>query len=284
LSQTLTTCIARFARSPQEAAVHRLLAAEGAAAGSEFRQEAGTSRLAALVGKDGIFERLATNRGVLEYVAFILGGSRLKLSSANARVVPSSSNVNDGPAGRQPLHADFSAVADDIGPWVVNVLVALAPYSTITGPLRAVPGSHRWQRLPAEDMPDPSAAHPAEVQITCDRGDCIVMNAHTWHSGTENLSPTGTRGKAAVHLFWCRRDMPQQQHQKRLIPLGVQQSMNESTRWILALDSEENEQAMRELGDQTVSGAIPATSPPQTTRENKETGTHSLKCNGVARM
>ena len=242
------------------------------------------ARLAALVGKDGVFERLITDRGVLKYVASILGASRFKLSSANARVVPPISNASDGPAGRQPLHADFSAVADDIGPWVANVLVALAPYSTTTGPLRAVPGSHRWHRLPAEDMADPSAAHPAEVQITCDRGDCIVMNAHTWHSGMENLSLSGTRGKAAVHLFWCRRDMPQQQHQKCLIDPRVQASMNESTRWILALDSEENEQVMRELGDRIVSGAIPATSPPQTTRESKGSETRSPTKNGTARL
>jgi hypothetical protein len=53
--------------------------------------------------------------------------------------------------------------------------------------------------------------------------------------------------------------MPPQQHQKRLVRFGVQSSTDELTRRILPLDSEENEQqVIRELGDQTVSGAIPA--------------------------
>ena len=122
-----------------EEAVKRLLAEEGDAAGSEFRQENGVARLAALVGKDEVFERLLCDTAVLSYVAHVLGGpDKVKISSINARVVPPG-----GDAGRQPLHGDFSAVADEAGPWVCNVLVALDPYTHVTGPLRAVPGSHR---------------------------------------------------------------------------------------------------------------------------------------------
>eukprot|EP01045_Picozoa_sp_COSAG04_P010125 COSAG04_NODE_611_length_12005_cov_230.632538_8_plen_171_part_00 len=122
-----------------EEAVKRLLAEEGDAAGSEFRQEAGVARLAALVGKDEIFERLLCDTAVLSYVAHVFGGAdHVKISSINARVVPPG-----GDAGLQPLHSDFSAVRDEAGPWVCNVLVALDPYNHVTGPLRAVPGSHR---------------------------------------------------------------------------------------------------------------------------------------------
>ena len=118
--------------------MERLLAIEGDTAGSEFRQEEGVGRLAALVGKDGpngVFERLVSHEGVLSYVAAVLGATRLKLSSVNARVVPpiaSGGGASDcsEPAGLQPLHADFSAVVDDAGPWVANVLIALAPCKT----------------------------------------------------------------------------------------------------------------------------------------------------------
>ena len=174
-------------------------------------------------------------------------------------------------------------MADDAGPWVANVLVALTPYNDITGPLRVVPTSHLWGRLPAEGMPDPSAAHPAEVQVTCDRGDCIVMNAHTWHAGTENRSMDYEKGKAAVHLFWCRRDKPQQQHQKRLIRPEVQASMSNLGRWVVALDSEENEQTMRDHGDQTVSGAIPA-APPAPQPKDSGASNPATRCRSVARI
>lgn len=257
--------------------MEQLLAEEGDAAGSEFRQEAGVGRLAALVGKDGpcgIFERLMTHSGVMSYPAAIFGGGAgLKISSVNARVVPpveperraarvaaaaaaTGAAEAAAAAGAQPLHADFSAVADSSGPWVANVLVALSPYNATTGPLRAVPGSHKWGRLPAADMEDPRRPHPEEVRIVAERGDCIVMDAHCWHAGTENLSTDVN--KAAVHLFWCRRDKPQQQHQRRWIPSDVQAGMSPLSRYIAALDSEQNEELMRTQADQPpVSGAIP---------------------------
>jgi hypothetical protein len=128
----------------QGAAVERLLSAEGDAAGSEFRQEPGVGRLAALVGKDAVFEQLVTHEGVLSYVASILGATRLKLSSVNGRVVPPTapgvgSSESAAAPGLQPLHADFSAVADADGPWVANVLVALAPCKpTNPGPTQCV--------------------------------------------------------------------------------------------------------------------------------------------------
>ena len=285
----VSLCITRHASIQnslllQEVAVSRLLAVEGDAAGSEFRQEAGVGRLAALVGKDPVFERLITDEGVLSYVAAVLGASRLKLSSVNARVVPSLASASAGDegggpeesssSGLQPLHADFSAVADDDGPWVANVLIALAPCKKRKQPLLAcgyvgfpdrsrlcvqilpqrarcvrcqaptsggayprcvrhlcVPtfnsGTFSEKILAQEDMTDPTAPHPDETFITASRGDCIIMNAHTWHGGTPNLSPAGGKGKGAVHLFWCRRDKPQQQHQKLLVDAEAAANMGE---------------------------------------------------------
>ena len=78
-------------------------------------------------------------------------------------------------------------------------------------------------------------------------------NAHTWHSGTAHA---GDEPKGAVHLFWCRRDKPQQQHQSKLIPPAAQSAMAELPRWLCALGSAENERLMAEQGDSVVSGAI----------------------------
>ena len=239
-----------------DAAVRRLLQKEGATAGCEFRQEPGVGRLAALVGKDAIFRQLISDPKILSYVAAVLGDERLKLSSVNARVVPGADEGALGGAGRQPLHADFNAVEDELGAWVCNVLVALAPYDNLTGPLRAVPGSARFGRVPADDMADLTAPHPNEVHIFAQRGDCIIMNAHTWHSGMSNRSPME---KPAVHLFWCRRDKPQQQYQRELIPPEVQAGMTELERWICALDSQLNDEIMALQVDGPQSGAMEPT-------------------------
>ena len=102
-------------------------------------------------------------------------------------------------------------------------------------------------------MADPTAPHPDEAMIEAERGDAIVMDAHLWHSGTAHA---GDEPKGAVHLFWCRRDKPQQQHQSKLIPPAAQSAMAELPRWLCALGSAENERLMAEQGESVVSGAI----------------------------
>src|SRR5688500_4454603 len=62
----------------------QLWSEEGCRAGSEFKQEEQTRRLANLVNKGEVFERLIAMRDVLGYVGHVLGGS-FKLSSLNAR-------------------------------------------------------------------------------------------------------------------------------------------------------------------------------------------------------
>ena len=60
----------------------RLLQAEGAAAGSEFRQEPGSDRLANLVDKGECFQRLVSHPQLLEAAESVLGPT-WKLSSLN---------------------------------------------------------------------------------------------------------------------------------------------------------------------------------------------------------
>src|SRR3954452_20322826 len=82
-------------------------------AGVEFKQEPGCRRLANLVDKGAVFERVISHPAVLHCVGHVLGPD-FKLSSLNAR------SVNPHWAGAQPLHADMAAVADERGYWVCN--------------------------------------------------------------------------------------------------------------------------------------------------------------------
>src|SRR5579863_7593812 len=65
--------------------VQELFAAEGAQAGSEFKQEPNARRLANLVNKGEIFQRAIENPRVIECMAHVLG-PEFKLSSLNVRV------------------------------------------------------------------------------------------------------------------------------------------------------------------------------------------------------
>jgi ectoine hydroxylase-related dioxygenase (phytanoyl-CoA dioxygenase family) len=212
--------------------IEELLAQEGAAAGSEFKQEANTQRLANLVNKGGIFQRVIETPQVLECMEHVLG-KRFKLSSLNVRSADPFSDCS------QPLHADSGAVADEHGYWVCNSVWMLDDFTTENGAIRMVPGSQRWRRLPQDALADPVAPHPQEELLTGKAGTVVVMNAHMWHGATANCT---ARKRRAMHAFYTRWDKPQQQYQKNLLSPAVQASLTPSLRKLLALDDPLNDE------------------------------------------
>ena len=214
------------------ARVEELFAEEGAAAGSEFKQEPNARRLANLVNKGQIFEQAIQTPPVLECMAHVLG-PRFKLSSLNVRAGDPYSDCS------QPLHADSGAVADEQGYWVCNSVWMLDDFTTENGAIRMIPGSHQWRRLPQDSLADPIAPHPDEVLLTGRAGTVVVMNAHMWHGATANR----TSGKRrAMHAFYTRHDKPQQQYQKKLLSAAVQARLSPDLRKLLALDDPLNDE------------------------------------------
>lgn len=211
--------------------IARLYELEGENAGSEFRVEPGCLRLANLLDKGAVFQRVVAAPELLALVAHVIGPD-FKLSSLNCRTALPG-------CAPQPLHADMGGVPDERGAWVCNIIWMLDAYTPDNGPVRVVPGSHRWGRLPASELPDLRASHPAEIAITAPAGSVVVMNAHTWHGGLDNR----TQGhRTALHAFYCRRDKPQQQYQKKLLRPAVQAALSPELRDLLALDDPRNDE------------------------------------------
>ena len=221
------------------ARVAQLYVEEGDRAGAEFKQERGAGRLANLAAKGEIFYPVIACPEVLGCMAHVLG-PRFKLSSLNARTALPGCEA-------QPLHADMGAIADEQGYWVCNSVWLLDDFTLDNGALRVVPGSHRWGRLPpratlsddASANDGPAHASFTETLVTAPAGSVVVMNAHLWHGGSANrtLLP-----RSAIHAFYCRRDKPQQQYQKRLVPLEVQRGLSPELRTLLALDDPLNDE------------------------------------------
>jgi ectoine hydroxylase-related dioxygenase (phytanoyl-CoA dioxygenase family) len=138
----------------------------------------------------------------------------------------------------------MAALADDRGFWVCNSVWMLEDFKADNGTLRLIPGSHRWRRLPQQALADPLADHPRQVLITGRSGTVVVMNAHLWHGGTANQ--TGLP-RTALHAFYCRRDKPQQQYQKKLLRAEVQRNLSPEVRHLLALDDPLNDQLSAEV-------------------------------------
>lgn len=210
----------------------QLFEAEGENAGSEFRQEPNARRLANMVAKGEVFERIVSSPDILQYVESVLG-PRFKLSSLNAR------SANPCSHSRQPLHVDMGLLPDSEGFAVCNTVWMLDEFTSENGALRVVPRSHRWGRRPQDVLPDPESVHPEEILVTAPAGTVVIMNAHLWHGGTENRTAAPRR---ALHGFYCRWDIPQQQYQKRLIPPDVQARFTPEVRRVLALDDPHNDE------------------------------------------
>lgn len=212
--------------------VDELYEAEGENAGAEFRKEPGSRRLANLVDKGGIFQRLIVMPRILELVGHVLG-PRFKLSSFNAR------SANPHNAEAQPLHCDAAALPDSNGYWVCNTIWLLDDFTPQNGATRIIPGSQNWGKLPQQVLADPAATHPQEMLVTGPAGSVVVMNTHAWHGGTANRTAHHRR---ALHAFYCRCDKPQQQYQKRLLRPEIQARLSPQLRALLALDDPLNDE------------------------------------------
>ncbi|MCY0899189.1 MAG: phytanoyl-CoA dioxygenase family protein [Firmicutes bacterium] len=198
-----------------------LVAAEGDAAGSEVHQEAGTRRLANLVDKGEVFDRIYLHPTVLAAVYHVLARP-FKLSSLNARdALPGE--------GAQPLHADWGP-REANAPWaVVNSLWMLDDFTVANGATRLIPGSHLKAGTP-KDYCDPEAPHPDQVLAIAPAGSVLVWNAHCWHGGTQNQT-TGPR--RALHCYYAAREFPQQTEQRKILSEATKSRLDEAAQYLL---------------------------------------------------
>lgn len=223
------------------ARVEELYAEEGERAGSEFRGEPGTRRLANLADKGELFRDVFANPEILAYIGQLLR-PRFKLSSLNAR------SAEPHEQGHQPLHVDQGLLPDAGGAVVANVVWMLDDFTAENGAMRAVPRTHLSGRRPQEALADANATHPDEVLVTGRAGTVCVMNAHLWHGGTANRT---TAPRRAIHSFYCRFDVAQQQYQKRLLRPETQAAMPAPLRALLALDDPLNDQLCAKVTSQS---------------------------------
>ena len=131
----------------------------------------------------------------------------------------------------------MAALPDAGGSWVCNTVRMLDASTPDNGAVRLVPGSHRRGQLPRQALADPRADHPGQVLVTGRAGTVVVRSAHAWHAGTANR--TG-RPRTSLHTFYCRRDRPRQQDQKRLLRPDVQRRLPPALGELVALDDPVN--------------------------------------------
>ena len=145
--------------------IDSILNLEGDRAGSELfntkhikhPKEEGADRLANLVNKGEVFDKLYTHPKLLAAITQVLG-NQVQLSSLNYRAaIPGK--------GLQKLHVDWK---EPVAPGefkVCNSIWLLDDFTETNGATRVVPGSHLFGRVPEDDMEDPEASHPDQILI-----------------------------------------------------------------------------------------------------------------------
>jgi ectoine hydroxylase-related dioxygenase (phytanoyl-CoA dioxygenase family) len=177
-----------------------LVVEEGDRAGLEAHQEDGTSRLADLVDKGPIFDLCWNNPRQLAAVSHVLGWQDFKVFSLNGRAALPLH-------GHQRLHVDWGSAVPPGAYEICNSIWMLDDFTEENGATRIVPGSHRWGRLPQDDMEDPGAPHPDEVLVLGSAGTAVIFNSHLWHGGTQNRT---NKPRRALHSAFVHRDQKQQ--------------------------------------------------------------------------
>ncbi len=203
--------------------VNELVACEGPRAGTEFRREEGTDRLANLVDKGEAFDRCWNYPPQLAAVSHVFAGNDFKLHSLNTRsALPGS--------GRQALHTDWAEAVPSDRYQVCNSVWMLDDFTEENGPTRVVPGSHRWGKVPKDALEDPTVDHPNQLLMLGSAGTCVVFNSHLWHSGTTNNS---NRPRRALHAAFVRRGQAQQTVQRDFLRPETLVRLTPAQRYIL---------------------------------------------------
>ena len=195
---------------------------EGEDAGKEVHQEDGTDRLSNLIDKDPMFEICITHPKLLAGIAQVLQKD-FKLSSLNSRAsLPG--------AGHQRFHADYDKPVKPGDYIVCNSIWLIDDFNKTNGATRVVPGSHRKEKLPQDEMEDIHASHPDEIQILAPAGTVVIFNSHLWHGGTKNESSVP---RHAMHSYFCHRDYEQQLNQREYLGPETVNRLSSAARWIL---------------------------------------------------
>ncbi|WED28852.1 phytanoyl-CoA dioxygenase family protein [Vibrio sp. DW001] len=200
-----------------------LVEREGDQLAIEHHQEETVTRIANLINKGTVWDKVWTHPLVLAACKHIFSGA-FKISSLNAREAHA-----DG--GHQPLHADWKKPRPDFpNVHLVNSIWALDDLSKENGAPRIIPGTHLRPDLPDEVLEDVNGAHPDEVILECPAGSVMIFNAHTWHGGTTNV--LGTRRRVLHGLYIDRKDVAQQDQKKWLTPV-TSNRLTTAQKWLL---------------------------------------------------
>lgn len=203
-----------------------LVEKEGENLAVEHHQEETATRVANLVNKGVVWEKVWSHPLVLSACRYIFEGE-FKISSLNAREA-----LYNG--GHQPLHADWKKPRPDFPKvHLVNTIWAIDDLYAANGAPRIIPATHLRPELPEDVLDDVGLPHPDEVIFEAPAGSVMIYNAHAWHGGTTNRE--GSRRRVLHGLYIDRADTAQQDQRRWLTPETASR-LTPAQKWLLDVE------------------------------------------------
>ncbi len=182
----------------------------------------GDERICDLVNKGEEFSIFFRNPKVLAAVNHVIGPN-YKLSSLNLRSPKKNSRS-------QGLHVDYPWAVRTGDYYACNALWLLDDMTLENGPTRVVPGSHKKEKSPNQEIVNIRNVHPDEIRLTAKAGDVIFLNSHTWHGGTSNQNGNS---RAIIQSYFVHRAHPPQQCQRAILCENTSKYLSEEDKRIL---------------------------------------------------
>lgn len=145
-------------------------------------------RMAGAFGDPDLFASALLRRFLMPLL-----GSDMRLSGFTVVVSHPGATLQHIHRDHAHLYTDPS-IARSLPCYAVNVSVPLIDIDMVTGPTGVWPGSHTW---PDGQVPSPETV----TAIPFQRGDCILMDYRTLHTGMPNR---GTRIRPILYLVYTR--------------------------------------------------------------------------------
>ncbi len=205
-------------------------------------QKVGDGRFELAIRMSGAFGKpeLFANGIVRNFLGQLLGGHLMRLGSMTAVASFPGAAMQHIHRDHQQLFQEFANIGVNLPIFAVNVSMPLIDIDQATGPTGIWPGSHRWA---TNDPP-----REAMVSLPFQRGDCVLMDYRTLHTGLPNNSQ---KVRPILYLVYTREWFFDDNNHRHRIPLDMPladiEALSEELR-LLMLRAHQQALRLKQLG------------------------------------
>ena len=164
-------------------------------------------RLSGVFGQPGLF----ANPILINFLSPLLGGELMRLGSVTAVASFPGAAMQHIHRDHQQLFREFAQIGPALPLYAVNVSIPMIDIDAVTGPTGIWLGSHRW--------PENIEARPEDMaSIPFLRGDCVLMDYRTMHTGMPNNSHAV---RPILYLVYNREWFFDDNNHRTRVPLDI---------------------------------------------------------------